>query len=67
MEVVLPLFKKFQIVLNPTIVDLQLLESKFCLYPAISLPFRGAGGQVDAGYIKIKAKLSPVELNWGLG
>jgi hypothetical protein len=23
-------------------------------------------GRVDAGYIKIKAKLSPVEINWGL-
>jgi hypothetical protein len=24
------------------------------------------GGRAGAGYIKIKANLSPVELNWGL-
>ena len=38
---------------------------KFCSFPAISLLVRG--GRPAARYIKIKAYLSPVELNWGLG
>ena len=36
-----------------------------CSAQLVSLLFRVAG-RADAGYIKIKAKLSPVELNWGL-
>ena len=45
---------------------------KFCSFPAISLLVRGgraggrAAGRADAGYIKIKANLSLVELNRGL-
>ena len=65
MEVFFHLFKNVQIVLSLTLEDLQLSESKFCFFPAISLLFP-AGGRADAGYIKIKAKLSSVELNWGL-
>ena len=65
MEVVFHLFKILQNCLSPTRLDLDLLGIKYCLYPTILLLFPAAG-QSDAGYIKIKVKLSPVEVNWGL-
>ena len=38
-----------------------LISSYFTTFPG-----GRPGGRPDAGYIKIKANLSPVELNWGL-
>jgi hypothetical protein len=43
MEVIFHLIKLSLIVLSSNGVDLQLLESKLCYFPAISLLFRTAG------------------------
>ena len=63
----LPNFQIFQIVLMCTGVDLQMLQSKLCWFPAISLLVWAdgwPGGRV-AGLIKIKA--NSAQLNWGWG
>jgi hypothetical protein len=69
MEVVFPFPQIFKIDLDSTRVDLPMLQSKFCSFPAISLLARvggGGGGWVGVGETEIKTKLS-LKLNLKLG
>ena len=56
MEVLFHLIKISLIVLSSNGVDLQLLESKFCYFPAISLLFRTAGrpaGRLEKSILRL--------------
>ena len=66
MEVVFTLFKCFKIILGSTRVVLQMLQSKFTWFPAISLLFRGGrvGGWVGV-LIENKTKSAQLELELG--
>ena len=81
-KVVFHFFKKFSIVFIFTSVDLQMLLSKFCSFPAISLLARvvvaqdmwwwlrricgGGGAGYVVGEIKNKANSAQLELELGL-
>jgi hypothetical protein len=62
----LPFFQKFPIVFSFTTVDLQMLEGKFCSFPAISLLARVVVAQDVVGEIETKANSAQLELELGL-
>ena len=53
MEVLFHLIKISLIVLSSNGVDLQLLESKLCYFPAISLLFRTADGRLEKSILRL--------------
>jgi hypothetical protein len=64
-EVVFHVFKIFKIDLYSIRVDLPMLKSKFCSFPAISLLAR-VGGGVGGEKLKIKLNSAKLELDLGL-
>jgi hypothetical protein len=67
MEVLFHLIKISLIILSSNGLDLQLLESKLCYFPAISLLFWTGGRPGGRAAGEINTKANSAQLSWDLG